>query len=283
MGGAPVRSLCLDVDEGNALAESENTHRTARPPSNKAQAGAARKPRWGLTPIAAEDLLLSVVIPVFNERATVEEVIDRVMRVDVNKELVLVDDGSTDGTRDVLADLEERDGVRVFLHDQNRGKGAALKTGFAEAKGNVVIIQDADLEYDPNDYAALLRPILEGRADVVYGSRFLVRDYTRVHLFSHYLGNRMLTFISNVLTGLNLTDMETCYKVFRKEIIDGINIKSRRFDVEPELTAKVAKTRCRIYEVPVSYAGRDFSEGKKISWCDGIAALWAIVKFRFVN
>ncbi|MAE76018.1 MAG: glycosyl transferase [Planctomycetes bacterium] len=228
-------------------------------------------------------MLLSVVIPVFNERATVEEVIDRVMRVDVNKELVLVDDGSTDGTRDVLADLEERDGVRVFLHDQNRGKGAALKTGFAEAKGNVVIIQDADLEYDPNDYAALLRPILEGRADVVYGSRFLVRDYTRVHLFSHYLGNRMLTFISNVLTGLNLTDMETCYKVFRKEIIDGINIKSRRFDVEPELTAKVAKTRCRIYEVPVSYAGRDFSEGKKISWCDGIAALWAIVKFRFVN
>ncbi|MCA8972218.1 MAG: glycosyltransferase family 2 protein [Planctomycetes bacterium] len=228
-------------------------------------------------------MLLSVVIPVFNEETTLEAIVERVRTVDLPKEILLVDDGSTDASPEILARLESIDGVRVFRHDRNRGKGAALKTGFAEAKGNVVIIQDADMEYDPHDYPALLRPILEGRADVVYGSRFLVREYARVHLFSHYLGNRFLTFLSNVFSGLNLTDMETCYKVFRAEVVKDLDLKSRRFNVEPEMTAKVAKKRLRVYEVPVSYAGRDFDEGKKISWRDGFSAMWAIVKYRFVD
>jgi len=240
-----------------------------------------RRLSWELTPIAPEDLLLSVVIPVFNEEQTLEAIVDLVRNVEVPTELVLVDDGSSDGTPAILDRLEKLDGVRVFRHAKNRGKGAALKTGFREARGNVVIIQDADMEYDPREYPTILEPIVEGRADVVFGSRFLVRKYARVHLYSHYLGNRFLTFASNVMTGLNLTDMETCYKCFRKEVVDTIDLRSRRFDVEPELTAKVARGKWRIYEVPVSYAGRDVAEGKKISWKDGFAALWAIVKYRF--
>ncbi len=235
------------------------------------------------TPIPEEDLRLSVVIPVFNEEATLEDCVARVLAEDTPKEIILVDDGSTDRSPEILRELEGRDGVKVVRHDRNLGKGSALRSGFAAASGNVVLIQDADLEYDPEDYPALLKPIVQGKADVVYGSRFLVREYARVHLYTHYLGNRFLTFLSNLVTGLNLTDMETCYKVFRRDVVDRLSLKSRRFDVEPEITAKVARMRCRIYEVPISYAGRDFSEGKKISWKDGLVAIWAILKFRFTD
>lgn len=236
-----------------------------------------------LTPLSPESLLLTVVIPVYNEESTLREIVEVVRKEPTRKEIILVDDGSTDGSPAILEELEALPGIRVIRHEKNSGKGAALKTGFREAQGNVVIIQDADMEYDPADYEELLRPIVEGKADVVYGSRFLVRHYARVHLYSHYLGNRMLTLFSNIMTGLNLTDMETCYKMFRKEIVDKIDLKSRRFDVEPEITAKIAKLKCRIYEVPISYAGRDFDEGKKITWKDGFAAIRAILKYRFVN
>ena len=225
---------------------------------------------------------LSVVIPVYNEIKTLEIVLTRVLEVDIDKEVILVDDGSEDGSRELItrfADADPR--VRGFLHERNQGKGAALKTGFGHARGEVVVIQDADLEYNPSDYPALLKPFNDADADVVYGSRFLIRDYARVHLFWHYLGNRMLTFISNVFTGLNLTDMETCYKAFRREVIQKIDVKSNRFTIEPELTAKIARMGLRVYEVPISYAGRSYGEGKKITWKDGIAALWAIVRFRF--
>ena len=241
------------------------------------------RPSWTLTPIPAEQVLLSVVIPVYNEEATLEELVRRVQKEPTKKEIVLVDDGSKDRSPEILARLGKEPGIRAFAHEKNAGKGAALKTGFQQAKGNIVLIQDADLEYDPNEYSTLLKPILQGKADVVFGSRFLVREYARVHLYSHYLGNRFLTFVSNLFTGLNLTDMETCYKVFRKEIVDRIQLKSRRFDVEPELAAKVAKLKCRVYEVPISYSGRDVSEGKKISWRDGFSALKSIVKYRFVD
>ena len=231
----------------------------------------------------ANDLLISVVIPVYNEAATLEEVVRRVQQVPIRKEIILVDDGSTDGSREILGRLAEDPDIRALTHERNRVKGAALKTGFREARGDVVIIQDADLEYDPGDYKKLIRPFAEQRADVVYGSRFLVGDYARVHLFYHYLGNRLLTLLSNLFTGLNLTDMETCYKAFRRGVLDQIDIKSKRFTVEPELTAKIAKLKVRIFEVPISYSGRDYSEGKKITWRDGLAALWAIIKYRFVN
>ena len=230
-----------------------------------------------------EDLLVSVVIPVYNEVSTLEQVIRRVQKVPIRHEIVLVDDGSEDGSRDLVDKLAEQPGIRAFKHERNRGKGAALKTGFDAATGDIVIIQDADLEYDPADYVKLIRPFAEQRADVVYGSRFLVGDYARVHLFYHYLGNRFLTLLSNLFTGLNLTDMETCYKAFRRGVLDQIDIKSKRFTVEPELTAKIAKLKLRIFEVPISYAGRDYSEGKKITWRDGLAALAAIIKYRFVN
>ncbi len=231
----------------------------------------------------ADELLLSVVIPVFNEAATLETLVERVCAVPIRKEVILVDDGSTDGSREILARLAAPPDLRVIYHERNQGKGAALKTGFSDARGDVVVIQDADLEYDPADYGRLLRPFREAAADVVYGSRFLVGDYARVHLYWHYLGNRFLTFCSNLMTGLNLTDMETCYKAFRREVLQGITIRSRRFTVEPELTAKVARRKLRIFEVPIRYAGRNYSEGKKITWRDGIAALWAIVKYRFVD
>jgi glycosyltransferase involved in cell wall biosynthesis len=227
---------------------------------------------------------LSVVIPVYNEAETIAAVVDRVRRVPIEKEIVAVDDCSTDATRARLAELAARgDDLRVILHDRNRGKGAALRTGFDAATGDVVIIQDADLEYDPFDYPRLLAPIVEGRADVVYGSRFAGGESHRVLYFWHSLGNRFLTLLSNMCTDLNLTDMETCYKVFRREVLDRIRIEENRFGFEPEVTAKVARLRVRIYEVGVSYAGRTYEEGKKIGWKDGVRAVWCILKYNFLR
>jgi glycosyltransferase involved in cell wall biosynthesis len=226
---------------------------------------------------------LSVVIPVFNEKDTIEEILRRVQAVDVGleKEIIVVDDGSTDGTRDTLKSLGSPQ-VKIFLHEKNTGKGGALRTGFAQAGGDIILIQDADLEYDPREYPKLLEPILDGRADVVYGSRFLGGPH-RVLFFWHYVANRFLTTFSNMLCNLNLTDMETCYKVFRREVAQKIDLKSKRFGCEPEITAKVAKQKCRVYEVPISYSGRDYAEGKKIGWKDGLAALFHIIRFRFFN
>lgn len=223
---------------------------------------------------------LSIVIPVYNEEATLRAIVERVLATPFEKELLLVDDGSRDRSREIMRELERaHPEVRCLYHERNQGKGAALSTGFREVRGDVVLIQDADLEYDPADYPALLRPILEGKADVVYGSRFLGGAYARVHLFWHYVGNRMLTLASNMFTNLNLTDMETCYKVMRRGVVDQILIRSRTFAVEPELTAKIARLRVRVYEVPISYAGRDYSEGKKIGLKDAFIALWAIVRW----
>jgi glycosyltransferase involved in cell wall biosynthesis len=223
---------------------------------------------------------LSVVIPVYNEERTLREIVRRVLATPFDKEVILVDDGSKDRSREIMAELaREHPNVRCFEHAVNSGKGAALSTGFKQVTGDVVLIQDADLEYDPSDYGVLLRPILEGKADVVFGSRFLGGPYARVHLYWHYVGNRMLTTFSNMFTNLNLSDMETCYKVFRREIADKIQIKSRTFAVEPEFAAKVAKLKARVYEVPITYSGRDYSEGKKIGIQDGFIALWAIVRW----
>jgi glycosyltransferase involved in cell wall biosynthesis len=228
-------------------------------------------------------MLLSVVMPVYNEEKTLREIIRRVQAVDVEKEIVAVDDCSRDASRQVLEELtREYPNLRVFHHEVNSGKGAAIATALKAVRGDVVLIQDADLEYDPAEYFTLIQPIQDGRADVVFGSRFLGGPH-RVHLYFHYVANRFLTFVSNVFTNLNLTDMETCYKVFRREVADRLSIKSRRFGVEPEITAKVARMRARVYEVPISYSGRDFSEGKKISWRDGFPALWAIIYFRFAG
>lgn len=224
---------------------------------------------------------LSVVIPVYNEKDTITTVIDRVAATPFDKEIIVVDDCSKDGTRDVLKALD-RPGVRVFFHEVNQGKGGALRTGFSQVQGDIVLIQDADLEYTPDDYGALIKPITDGNADVVFGSRFLGGTH-RCHLFWHYVVNKGLTTISNVFTNLNVSDMETCYKVFRREVADRIKIESNRFGVEPELTAKVARLRCRVYEVPISYFGRDYSEGKKIGWKDGFDAIWSIVKFNLFS
>ena len=230
---------------------------------------------------------LSIVIPVYNEIKTLEEVINTVRAVPlkVEKEIVLVDDCSKDGTRDLLERLQkEHSDLNVAFHEVNQGKGAALRTGFKQATGDIVIIQDADLEYDPNEYPQLLEPILKGRADVVFGSRFLGGGAHRVVYYWHYMGNRLLTTFSNMMTDLNLTDMEVCYKVFRKEVLETIDIKENRFGFEVEITAKVAKAKnWRIYEVPISYYGRTYSEGKKITWKDGFRALWCILKYHFVD
>jgi len=225
---------------------------------------------------------LSVVIPVFNEKDTMREVLDRVSKVDLPKEIIVVDDGSTDGTRDLLQSIESSGDLKIILLPENRGKGAALRTGFSEVSGDIVVVQDADLEYDPAEYPNLIRPIIENKADVVYGSRFLGGPH-RVLLFWHSVGNRVLTILSNMLTDLNLTDMETCYKVFRAEILKDISLRENRFGFEPEFTAKVGKRRYRVYEVPISYSGRDYSEGKKIGWKDGVAALYFILKYRFFD
>ncbi len=227
---------------------------------------------------------LSIVIPVFNERTTLPALLESVARVSLDKEILIVDDGSTDGTREYLKDMAQHpgEGVRVLFHDRNRGKGAALRTGFREVAGDIVIIQDADLEYDPQDYPALLKPILDGRADVVYGSRFLGGPH-RVLFFWHYVGNKVLTLISNMLTNLNLSDMETCYKVFRSEVIKNLTFTSDGFAIEAEMTVKIARAGYRVYETPISYSGRDFSEGKKITWRDAFPTLWALVKHRFFS
>jgi glycosyltransferase involved in cell wall biosynthesis len=224
---------------------------------------------------------LSVVIPVYNERETMPKVLERLKNVPIPKEIIVVDDGSSDGTREYLQGLNE-DGVRVFFHDRNRGKGAALRTGFKAVSGDIVVIQDADMEYDPVEYPRLLEPILDGRADVVYGSRFLGGPH-RVLYFWHYAGNKILTLFSNMLTNLNLTDMETCYKVFRADVLRSLNLTANRFTIEPEITVKVAMAGYRIYETPISYSGRDYKEGKKITWRDALPALWAIVRFRYFS
>jgi glycosyltransferase involved in cell wall biosynthesis len=229
---------------------------------------------------------LSVVMPVYNEQATLRDIVLAVLAVPIDKELILVDDGSKDRSRAIAQELAQLPGVRLIVHPENRGKGAALRTGFENARGDIVIVQDADLEYDPADYPLLMAPILRGEADVVYGSRYLVdeRDPGRQRdHFVHYLGNRILTFFSNLFTGLNLTDMETCYKCFKRSVLADVVIESRRFTVEPEFTAKVARLPVRIFETPIRYRGRKFSEGKKIGWRDGVAAIWAIVKYRFVR
>ena len=224
---------------------------------------------------------LSIVMPVYNEKDTVEKIISRVMSVDVGleKELVIVDDFSQDGTRDILAKLNDPR-IKVFFHPENLGKGSALQTGFSKAAGDIVLVQDADLEYDPDEYPVLLRPILDGRADVVYGSRFLSGPH-RVLFFWHSVGNKLLTTFSNMLSNLNLTDMETCYKVFKKSVLDRIKLKSKRFGFEPEVTIKISKIKVRIYEVPISYSGRDYSEGKKIGWKDGFAAIFHLIRYKF--
>ncbi len=227
---------------------------------------------------------LSIVMPVYNEKETLLEILSAVEgapAAGLRKEIVLVDDFSADGTRTLLEkSVEGREGVRVLYHDRNRGKGAALRTGIARTTGDVVLIQDADLEYDPQEYPKLLAPILAGKADVVYGSRFAGGGAKRVLFFWHYVGNRFLTLFSNMFTNLNLSDMETCYKVFRGEVIRAIRIEEDRFGFEPEVTSKVARLRCRVYEVGIGYHGRTYEEGKKITWKDGLRAVWCILKYR---
>jgi len=225
---------------------------------------------------------LSIIIPVYNERETLAELTGRVKAVelqDIVKEIILIDDGSTDGTRNLIASELKEIVDRVILQPKNQGKGAALRAGFAAATGDVLVVQDADLEYDPQEYGKLLKPILDGQADVVYGSRFTGEGPHRVLFFWHYVGNKFLTLVSNMFTNLNLTDMETCYKMFRKEVLEGITIQQNRFGFEPEITAKVARGNWRIYEVGISYYGRTYEDGKKIGWKDGVQALWCILRY----
>jgi glycosyltransferase involved in cell wall biosynthesis len=227
---------------------------------------------------------LSVIVPVYNERNTVVEVLRRMRAVElpdgIDREIIVVDDGSTDGTRDVLNQLGDST-VRIILHEHNRGKGASVRTGIEVASGDYVLIQDADLEYDPEDWPKLVAPVMRGRAQVVYGSRFT--GERRNMLFLHWIGNRMLSFVTNVLYNTTLSDMETCYKLVDRVLLLDLDLRCNRFDIEPEITAKILKRRIRIYEVPISYTGREFDEGKKITWRDGFAALWTLVKFRFAD
>ncbi len=246
-------------------------------------------------------MTLSVVVAAYNEGAFIEEILRRIQAVGLEEEIIVVDDGSTDGTRELLLALQQQqaagqaegeilggrarlrlDKIRFLFHEKNQGKGAAMRRGFAEATGDILLVQDADLEYDPRDYPKLLEPILDGRADVVYGSRFLGGPQ-RVHFFWHYVGNKFLTLLSDMLTNLKLSDIETCYKVLRREVVENIRLRSNRFGFEPEITAKVAKGRWRIYEVPISYAGRSYEEGKKITWRDGVVTLIAILRYRLFD
>jgi glycosyltransferase involved in cell wall biosynthesis len=227
------------------------------------------------------DPLLSVVMPCYNERATIEEIVRRVLAVAMRTELIIVDDGSTDGTRDILQTLARDLPIKLVLQPANAGKGAALRRGFQEVTGDLVVIQDADLEYSPEEFPALIELICQGRADVVYGSRFLGRH--RVFMFTHYAGNRFLTLVTNVLYNTMLTDMETCYKVMRTEVLRSMTLQSNGFGIEPELTAKIFKRHYRVYEVPITYDGRGYEEGKKITWRDGLVALWVLLKYRFTE
>jgi glycosyltransferase involved in cell wall biosynthesis len=222
---------------------------------------------------------LSVIIPVYNEIRTLDDIVAAVAGIPVDKEIILVDDGSTDGSREKLQEFEDRDGIKVLLHDRNRGKGAAIRTGIAAAEKDLVIIQDADLEYDPREIPALMQPIIDGKADVVYGSRFKGIGPHRVLYFWHYVGNQLLTLASNAFTNLNLTDIETCYKLFRRDVIKSFTIEEARFGIEPEITAKIAAGGWRIYEMGISYSGRTYEEGKKIGWKDGVRAIWCILKY----
>jgi glycosyltransferase involved in cell wall biosynthesis len=225
---------------------------------------------------------LSVIIPVYNEVESIQTILKRVQDTKLVHEIVIVDDGSKDGTRDVLKELDVKDGLRVILHEKNQGKGAAVRTGMSAAKGDVLLIQDADLEYDPRDYPELLKPIEEGLADVVYGSRFLGRAH-RVTMFWHMVANKSLTLLTNILYDTILTDMETGYKVFRREVIEGMVIRANSFNFEPEFTAKILKRKYRIFEVPITFNPRDYSQGKKIKLHDAFEAVWALIKYRFVE
>ena len=227
------------------------------------------------------DPLLSVVMPCYNEKATIEEIIRRVLAVRIRTELIVVDDGSSDGTRDILTRLAAEHKFKLIFQTQNGGKGAALRRGFEEVTGDLVVIQDADLEYSPEEFPQLIELICEGRADVVYGSRFLGRH--RVFMFTHYVGNRFLTLVTNVLYNTMLSDMETCYKVMRTEVLRSMTLEANGFGIEPELTAKIFKRHYRVYEVPITYDGRGYDEGKKITWRDGFVALWVLLKFRFTE
>lgn len=231
---------------------------------------------------------LSVVIPIYNEETTLRDILQRVRETPFEKEIILIDDCSQDRSREILKELEGDEDLKILYHEVNQGKGAALRTGFQHATGDVVLIQDADLEYDPGEYPILLEPIQKGLADVVYGSRFKGARMARVHLYWHQMANQFLTWLSNMMTNLNLSDMETCYKVFRREVLEGMDLKSNRFGFEPEITAKIARKRLdgkrvRIYEVPISYYGRDYAEGKKIGWRDGVAAIGHILRYNLFS